>query len=57
MNNTEFDEYILSIVHDLLFGDFERTNDGRSRLLEKWYEEYKGRLHELASEVTKEDEK
>jgi hypothetical protein len=46
------DAYILDCLHHLEFGTFERVDDGKSRLLEYWWDQWKDKFHELVLETT-----
>lgn len=52
----EFDTFLLSNVHELMFGDFEMTGDGRERLLNMWYDGFKDRVHDLIESTSEEEE-
>mgnify|MGYP000022826569 CR=1 FL=1 len=47
----DLDSLILNMVHDLMFGEFSREDDGRNRLLNIWYSEYKHRVHETVDSI------
>ena len=46
------DAYVLDCFHHLEFGTFERVDDGRSRLLENWWDQWRDKFHELVLEAT-----
>lgn len=54
----ELDNYILSAVHELLYGTFERTGDGKDHLLSNyWYPDHRDKIHELVEELTNGEQK
>lgn len=54
---TELDDYILNIVHELLYGSFERTGDGKDHVLSNyWYPNYQNRVHEIVDKILQDDD-
>ena len=50
-NYSKLDEYILSAIHELEFGTFEMVEDGRSKLLKRWYEDHKLKINNIAADM------